>query len=155
DGGHAQRDAAHKPKRDATVADADTHDGANAGHHEGADTGRQDGADAGKEDGSSRIVLDSSTNDAADALTGEAPLVRIPGWSVRKRIRAPGGGDLALEQVLASFLVADPGRSRIEHIGVSGASDRSFDAPTDAFLTDFCVHPSGEISALLTVGSER
>lgn len=142
DGGYSYRDAA--PENDATVADAS----ADAGKHDDVDV------DAGKRDGSAPIVVDSSTSDAADAEAGEAPLVKIPGWSVRKRMHAQGG-DIALEQVLMSFVVADPGRSRIERIRSNGVADRSFDAPDGAFITDFCMHPSGEISALLVVGEER
>lgn len=147
DSGHAHKDAAREPGRDATVVDA--------GRHAGNDAGHRDSADASALDGSSPSIGDSGTNDAADAGAGAAPLVHVPGWSVRKRIRAPGGGDLALEQVLMSFLVADPGRSRLQRIGASGIADRTFEAPADSFLADFCVHPSGEISALLVVGSER
>jgi len=130
DSGHPDRDAAPEPENDARVADAGKHDAADAS------------ADAGE-------------RDAADAPADEAPFVKIPGWSVRKRMRAPSGGEILLEQVLMSFVVDDPGRSRIEHLGPNGVADRSFDAPEAAFLTDFCVHPSGEISALLVVGAER
>jgi hypothetical protein len=169
DSGHSRRDAAPESETDAPVPDAsgDTgkHDGADAGKHDGGvDAGKHDGADAGKHDGgvdagkrdsSSPSVADSGASDAADAQAGEPPLLKIPGWSVRKRILAQDGGDIALEQVLMSFVVADPGRTRLVHLGASGVTARSFDAPSNAFLTDFCVHPSGELSALLVVGDER
>lgn len=152
DSGHPVRDAAHEPGNDATVADAT----GETGRHDGADAGKDGGVvEAGKTDGSSPVAGDSGKRDAADAQAGEAPLVKIPGWSVRKRILAPDGGDIALEQVLMSFVVADPGRTRIEHLDANGVADRSFEAPSNAFLADFCVHPSGELTALLVVGDER
>lgn len=77
------------------------------------------------------------------------PFVQIPGWSVRKHVVEPGGDHLVLEEVLTSFADAAPGPNRIQRLGRDGEARQSYVAPEGTYLSDFCTHPSGGVSAVL------
>jgi hypothetical protein len=68
----------------------------------------------------------------------------VSGWSVRKRLR--GGTDVLLEEQLTGFALA-PGESRLRRRDAS--PERIWPAPTDLYITDACLHPSGAVSAVL------
>lgn len=92
--------------------------------------------------------VDSGDAEASVSEAG-APLLRISGWSVRKRVRTEGGADLVLEEVLTSYLDSLPRPMRLRRITSDGATIRSWTAPAGSVLSDFCEHPSGAISAIL------
>jgi hypothetical protein len=73
----------------------------------------------------------------------------VPGWSVRKQSVTPDGVRVVLEEVLTSFTQADVGATRIQLLGPTGEVQHGFDAPAGSFLSDFCAHPSGQVSAVL------
>jgi len=89
-------------------------------------------------------LLDAGS-DSDTAAAVDAPATFVPGWSVRKRLRGTSGDELVLEEVLASFLVIEPGANRVRSL----ARDRSWTAPTGSYVSDACRHPSGEVSAIL------
>jgi hypothetical protein len=158
EGGRAATDAMIPIRSDAAVSapqDASM-DGAAAPYD--SSTG-----DSARLDDASRDVaaapFDASRDAAAapvDAGQSEAGEVdastlylRIPGWSVRKRIRSEDGKDMLLEEVLSSFADPMPGSMRIRMLSSGGATEHSFTAPSGSVLSDFCRHPSGAISAIL------
>jgi hypothetical protein len=133
DGGHAPRDA--HITREASSGPPD-----GAAVPEGAVPARRD---AGSVD------HDAATATEAGAADAGVRSIAIPGWSVRKHVLEPGGDHLVLEEVLTSFTEAAPGPNRIQRLGRDGAERQSYLAPAGAYLSDFCTHPSGEISAVL------
>jgi hypothetical protein len=97
-----------------------------------------------------------ASNDGAPVSSGDAgqtvPVESrfdIPGWSVRKRVRSPNGNDVVLEEVLSGFADPTPGEARLRSRSPDGATVSSWAAPHGTVLSDFCVHPSGGISAIL------
>lgn len=88
------------------------------------------------------------SSDARQSEPGES-LLRIPGWSVRKRVRSRDGNDVVLEEVLAGFGDSLPGQARLRTGLADGATRRSWTAPAGSVLSDFCLHSSGAISAVL------
>jgi hypothetical protein len=95
---------------------------------------------------------DSGTHDAAIDDPGPA-LLRVPGWSVRKRMRA-AQGDLLLEEVLVGFASPTPGATRVRRLAEGGRSELSFSTPGGGYISDFCQHESGAVSAVV-VGVDR
>ena len=77
---------------------------------------------------------------------GEAGLVLVPGFSERKRLRGASNRDVALEEQLTGFasLTLPPTRLRT----LTG-KERTWLAPEDTYISDFCLHPSGEVSAIV------
>jgi hypothetical protein len=78
----------------------------------------------------------------------------VPGFSERKRLRPAPGLDFVLEEVLTSYLVADPPPTRLRRLTRELATRNAWQAPDGEYISDFCVHPSGAVSAVL-VASER
>lgn len=96
------------------------------------------GPDAGVDQG-----LDAGTDAGSPGPTFE----QLPGWSLRRRMRAAAGNDVALEERLASFTVAEFGASRIQRIDAPGSP--SWNAPDGLLIEDAALHPSGAVSAVL------
>lgn len=134
--------------RDATTQ-IDDGRGATVGDAKEADTGAAgDGAGEERDAGIDREA-GHTLDDGAPAEDGSAlGASKIPGWSVRKQVVSPNG-QFVLEEVLTSFTQAAPGANRIQLLGPDGSVRHSYDAPTGAYLSDFCVHPSGHVSAVL------
>ena len=74
-------------------------------------------------------------------------LKKTEGWSVRRRMRSASGVDLVLEEQLTSFTVAALGTTRIRRVDGAGAGP--WNAPSELFIEDAVLHPSGGVSAVL------
>jgi hypothetical protein len=109
---------------------------------------------------------DAAEQDAAaehDATAADPDLVLpdslVPGWAVRKRVRSKDGVDVVLEERLSSFVDELPGAARLRML-MSDGSASFWNVPSGARLSDFCLHPSGAMTAILiapdrTVSLER
>ena len=84
-----------------------------------------------------------------DAAADPTDLSRIAGWSIRKRLITASGADILLEEALVSLSSASPTPSRLVVIGTSAAPNRSWTAPLETYISDFCAHPSGAASVVL------
>jgi hypothetical protein len=73
----------------------------------------------------------------------------VPNVSVRKRVRSPAGRDLVLEETLAGFAATTSPKTRIRRLTSSLHTAARWDAPDATYISDFCVHPSGELSVAL------
>jgi hypothetical protein len=120
------------------------------------------GADAGtadaRETGLGETGLDEGHGPARDAGdpddAGDASpaIQRVPGWSVRKLARAADGANVVLEEALASLNDPRPGEARIRVLSPAGDADHTWVAPPGSALSDFCLHPSREVTAILLAG---
>ncbi|HSP19489.1 MAG TPA: hypothetical protein VLQ79_08245, partial [Myxococcaceae bacterium] len=63
-----------------------------------ADAGPDAGSDAGTD-------ADSAGNSDAGPDADRPTFTQVPGWSLRRRMRATGANDVALEEQLTSFTV--------------------------------------------------
>lgn len=141
-------------------ADGGTDDSADDSADEGGapagDNGGRDGATDAAGGGSEAGADDGSSAGGAGGAGGsqEGAITFVPGWSVRKRLRPPSGGDFVLEEVLQSFLVAGAPPSRIRSLDAEQTGSSVFNAPGGMYISDFVRHPSGEFSLVL-VGDDR
>lgn len=69
-------------------------------------------------------------------------------------MRPSGGGDLVLEEKLQSFNVGTAAPSRLRRLAERSTGELTWGPPTGTFISDFCRHPSGELSAVL-VGEDK
>jgi hypothetical protein len=126
--------------RDASASADAAADGAAAPHND-AGTGLIDGA---VED------AEGAVEDAeSDAASEGEELSRIVGWSVRKRLATTSGADILLEEALVNLASVSPAPSKLVVLNAGGAAVRSWTAPGETSIADFCVHPSGAASLVL------
>ena len=104
-------------------------------------------------DASPPVGTDSGEHDAGVEDPGPS-FLRVPGWSVRKRIRPSPLDDVVLEETLESFADASPPPTRVRRLPSASVPERSWSAPADAYISDFCRQPSGAFSVVL-VGADR
>jgi hypothetical protein len=103
--------------------------------------------DGGVEDASDG---DGGVEDVGDgAATSGTEFSRIVDWSVRKRLATTTGADIVLEEALVSLASVSPTPSRLVILDMGGAAVRSWSAPRETYISDFCVHPSGAASVVL------
>lgn len=128
DGGGSPRSG-----RDASVADS------------GAPR-RNDASTGSSGDGAADSGNAADSSDTTDAGTD---FVRIPDWSVRKRVQSASQSEVVLEEVLASFADALPAKTRVRTLPSRSASEQTWSTPDGAYISDFCRHPSGDVSAIV------
>ena len=143
DGAGAGGSAAH-----AAGGERDDGDGQSAGSENSASAGHGDGGTGG-EAGASSDEAGASSGEAG-AFSGEnAPgVVLVPGVSERKRVRSPAGRDLVLEEALIGFSATLP-QTRLRRLTANLRTAALWAAPDATYISDFCVHPSGELSVVL------
>ncbi len=144
----------HEPG-DSSTASPDSSTGGGSGAPDAPDEVTTVAADASERDAGASDGTAATAGDAAcGAADGEAcvELTRVPGWSVRKRIGS-SAGDVLLEEVLFG-LASEPGASRLRIPAGASTPERSWVAPSGSYISDFCRHPSGALSAV-TIAQDR
>lgn len=87
---------------------------------------------------------------AAGAARGDPQITLVPGVSERKRIRSRSDtSDWVLEEALLGFNQAQPPVTQVRRLGRGELSERIWQAPDGQYISDFCSHPSGELTLVL------
>lgn len=96
-------------------------------------------------------AVDDAGHDSDDAEIPDRaePISLVQDWSVRKRLRSRANEDLLLEEQLTDLASAVPKPSRIVRLAPDAATLPSWSAPQGQYISDFCVHPSGAVSAVI------
>ena len=144
-----------------------THSGGSAGRSV-KDTGGQSGQEHGSAgeatggtsttsdagDGGQAGSSESSAGNGGGGASAEPPgIVLVPGFSERKWIHSTHGGDLVLEEVLTGFASLTPPKTRVRRLTRALGTKGEWAAPDDQYISDFCEHPSGELSLVLRSSS--
>lgn len=82
------------------------------------------------------------------AAPTEVPLLLVPSESERKRVRA-AGHDIVLEEELVGFASTLPPKTRIRTLNDKLETGGQWSAPEHEYISDFCLHPSGELTVVL------
>ena len=164
-----ERGAPDAARKNASSPDGGLLDGApssdGGGHPLDGGAGSRGGGDASVVDGEAPHPNDGSTGsndndggnradagttaDAGNTADAGTDFVRIPDWSVRKRVPSASQGEVVLEEMLASFADASPAKTRVRTLPSRGASEQTWSTPDGAYISDFCRHPSGDVSAIV------
>jgi len=88
-----------------------------------------------------------SAGETGDA--GEVALALVPGESERKRVRNAAGRDIVLEEELVGFASPVWPRTRLRTLSSTLETSHEWSAPDNSYVTDFCLHPSGELTVVL------
>ncbi|HEY3253937.1 MAG TPA: hypothetical protein VGJ91_08325 [Polyangiaceae bacterium] len=92
------------------------------------------------------------TNDGG-AGSEQSGVTFVPGFSERKWLRSTHGGDLVLEEALTGFASLTPPRTRVRRLTRQLGTEAEWSAADDQYISDFCEHPSGELSLVLRSSS--
>jgi hypothetical protein len=79
--------------------------------------------------------------------------VAVSGQTVTK-VRASGGSTVVLQERLTSIFEDGPQRTVMMIVQSDGRTSQPYTAPLGWSLVDFAVHPSGDISVVLTTGRD-
>lgn len=131
------------------------------GQRSTGDAGAEDsnGGDAGRvsdDGGGGRAGESGAAGDAGDAGAPPAEpsgVVLVPGFSQRKWLRSQRAGDLVLEEQLTGFASLTPPKTRLRRLSHEFGTATVWLPPDDQYISDFCEHPSGELSLVLRSSS--
>jgi hypothetical protein len=115
---------------------------------EGGEAGATSGSgdDAGAGGNGANEGGNAGANDERDDAPGVTP---VPGVSERKRVHPTRDIDFVLEEELLGFTSPGTPHTRLRRLTHDLGSRAEWDAPDDFYISDFCVHPSGAVSAVL------
>lgn len=101
--------------------------------------------------GSSAGDAATSDSDAGAAGTGndEPEHTLVPGVSERKRLRSSSGTTWVLEETLLGFGEDRPPATRVRRLRGTDLTEPGWPAPDGQYISDVCLHPSGELSVAL------